>query len=65
MITELVHEMSLQRTAVDWAKQILQDCSKAQVRQSRISELRGCGYDESETIVQRMKMYKNEFYGTE
>lgn len=64
MLTELVHEISLQKSASFWAKQILQDKRKLEERVSKIGELRECGYDKNETVAQMMKFYKNEFYGT-
>jgi glycosyltransferase involved in cell wall biosynthesis len=64
MLTELVHEISLQKPAAFWAKQILQDNNKLVERKSKTSALRESGYDKKETVAQMMAIYKKEFYGT-
>ena len=64
MLTDLVHEISLQKPAAFWAKQILQDNNKLVERKSKTSALRESGYDKKETVAQMMAIYKKEFYGT-
>lgn len=64
MLTDLVHEISLQKSAAFWAEQILQDNNKLVERKSKISVLRERGYDENETVAQMMAIYKKEFYRT-